>query len=279
MTVTYDYTGRTVLVTGGTRGIGAAIARAFHDAGATVTICARTPPGPVAAGEIRFVRADVRDPEDVDRLISGFDRLDVVVNNAGGSPYAPVDGTSPRLHARVIDLNLTAPLLVAQRAYPLLAASSGAIVMIGSVSGSRPSPGTAAYGAAKAGLHHLARCLAAEWAPRVRVNTVVVGLAATTGAAPHYDPHQDGPATDSHVPVRGGGSASTVPVIAGAPEPGETGAGRIGATIPAGRMVAPGDVARVCLWLAAPGYVTGAEVRVDGGGETPAWRHLTRRTR
>ncbi|NBF00660.1 SDR family oxidoreductase, partial [Nonomuraea sp. K271] len=133
----------------------------------------------VAAGQIRFVQADVRVPEDVDRLVSGFDRLDVVVNNAGGSPYAPLDGTSPRLHARVIDLNLTAPLLVAQRAYPLLAASCGAIVMIGSISGSRPSPGTAAYGAAEAGLHHLARCLAAEWAPQVRVNTIVVGLTAT----------------------------------------------------------------------------------------------------
>ncbi|MGP3928480.1 SDR family oxidoreductase [Nonomuraea sp. KM88] len=281
MTVTYDHTGRTVLVTGGTRGIGAAIARAFHDAGATVTICARTPPAetPTHPRGIRFVQADVRDPEDVDRLVSGFDRLDVVVNNAGGSPNAPVDGTSPRLHARVIELNLTAPLLVSQRAYPLLAASCGAIVMIGSVSGSRPSPGTAAYGAAKAGLHHLARCLAAEWAPRVRVNTIVVGLAATTGATPHYDPRQGGPATDGHVLVREGGPAGTVPLIAGAPGPDETGAGRIGATIPAGRMAAPGDVAQVCLWLAAPGYVTGAEVRVDGGGETPAWRHLTARSR
>ncbi|TDE16986.1 SDR family oxidoreductase, partial [Nonomuraea mesophila] len=150
---------------------------------------AQTPPASVAAGEIRFVQADVRVPEDVDRLISGFDRLDVVVNNAGGSPYAPLDGTSPRLHARVIDLNLTAPLLVAQRAYPLLAASCGAIVMIGSVSGSRPSPGTAAYGAAKAGLHHLARCLAAEWAPQVRVNTIVVGLTTTAAATTHYNPH------------------------------------------------------------------------------------------
>ncbi|WP_281284407.1 SDR family oxidoreductase, partial [Nonomuraea diastatica] len=266
----------------------------------------RTPPGPVAAGEIRFVQADVRVPEDVDRLVSGFARLDVVVNNAGGSPYAPLDGTSPRLHARVIDLNLTAPLLVAQRAYPLLAASCGAIVMIGSVSGSRPSPGTAAYGAAKAGLHHLARCLAAEWAPRVRVNTIVVGLAATTGATPHYEPHQGGTGSTAggHVLVRGAGPTGTAPAVGGDQEVGETGAGeletgetgaggmevggmetgdpeagemgtgRIGATIPAGRMATPGDVAQVCLWLAAPGYVTGAEVRVDGGGETPAWRHL-----
>ncbi|MEV4574518.1 SDR family oxidoreductase [Nonomuraea jabiensis] len=239
MTVTYDYTGRAVLVTGGTQGIGAGIARAFREAGADVTVCARREPAAPVPG-IRFARADVRVAEDVERLMSGFDRLDVVVNNAGGSPYAPLDGTSPRLHARVVELNLTAPLLVSQFAYPLLAAAGGAIVMIGSASGARPSPGTSAYGAAKAGLHHLARCLAAEWAPEVRVNTVVVGLAATEHAAPHYGGQEDG----------------------------------MGAAIPAGRMATPADVAAACLWLAAPGYVTGAEVRVDGGGEIPAWRHL-----
>ncbi|GAA2302481.1 SDR family oxidoreductase [Nonomuraea roseoviolacea subsp. roseoviolacea] len=256
MTVTYDYAGKVVLVTGGTKGIGAGIARAFQEAGATVVVCARTPPAggtgiAVAGGDrgaessrraavppIRFVRADVRDPEDVARLISGFDRLDVVVNNAGGSPHAPLDGTSPRLHARVIELNLTAPLLVSQRAYPLLKASGGAVIMIGSASGTRPSPGTSAYGAAKAGLHHLARCLAAEWAPEVRVNSVVVGLAATENAEDHYE----------------GGRAAAE------------------ATIPAGRMATPEDVARVCLWLGSPGYVTGAEIQVHGGGETPAWR-------
>ncbi|MEW9547803.1 SDR family oxidoreductase [Nonomuraea sp. NPDC050783] len=237
MTVTYDYTGRSVLVTGGTRGLGLGVARAFARAGAEVTVCARRPP---ERDEFRFVPADVREPADVERLVAAFDRLDVVVNNAGGSPYAPLEGTSPRLHARVIELNLTAPLLVAQYARPLLAAARGAVVMVGSVSGTRPSPGTSAYGAAKAGLHHLARCLAAEWAPEVRVNTVVVGLAATESAADHY-----------------GGAG-----------------GGLGAAIPAGRPAGPEDVARACLWLAAPGYVTGAEVRVDGGGEIPLWRGL-----
>ncbi|GAA1706842.1 SDR family oxidoreductase [Nonomuraea bangladeshensis] len=240
MTVTYDYTGRSVLVTGGTKGIGLGVARAFARAGADVTVCARHPP---ERAEFRFVPADVRAPEDVERLMAGFGRLDVVVNNAGGSPYAPLAGTSPRLHARVIELNLTAPLLVAQYARPLLAATRGAVVMIGSASGTRPSPGTSAYGAAKAGLHHLARCLAAEWAPEVRVNTVVVGLAATEAAA------------TGHYGDQGGDQG-------------------LGAAIPAGRLATPADVAEACLWLAAPGYVTGAEVRVDGGGEIPLWRNL-----
>lgn len=237
MTVTYDYTGRRVLVTGGTKGLGAGIAAAFAAAGADVTVCARGEPGALGNG-VRFVRADVRDADEVDRLIGGFDRLDVVVNNAGGSPYAMVAGTSPRLHARVIELNLVAPLLVSQRAHPLLAAAGGAIIMIGSASGTRPSPGTSAYGAAKAGLHHLASCLAAEWAPEVRVNTVVVGLAETENAGEHY-----------------GGAFE-----------------RMNATIPAGRMARPGDVAEACLWLGGPGYVTGAQILVHGGGETPAWK-------
>ena len=262
MTVTYDYAGKVVLVTGGTRGIGAGIATAFAAAGAEVIVCARRDPIPPpqpeprpepagappvpppsspprsAATGVRFVRADVRDADDLKRLFSGLDRLDVVVNNAGGSPYAPLDGTSPRLQARIVELNLIAPLLVAQRAYPLLAASGGSIVMIGSSSGGRPSPGTSAYGAAKAGLHHLANCLAAEWAPGVRVNTVVVGLAATEDSIEHY------------------------------------GGKDVGTAVPAGRMATPADVASVCLWLAEPGYVTGAQVHVHGGGEIPAWQHL-----
>ncbi|WP_344940281.1 SDR family oxidoreductase [Sphaerisporangium flaviroseum] len=254
--VSYDYAGRVVLVTGGSKGLGAGIASAFLGAGAEVVICARKPPErlprepdslPAGAGpsrQARFVAADVRDPGEVDRLFDEIEqvygRLDVVVNNAGGSPYALLDGTSPRLHAKIIELNLTAPLLVSQRARPLLTRSEGSIVMIGSVSGDRPSPGTSAYGAAKAGLHHLAECLAAEWAPVVRVNTVVVGLAETENAAAHYGGDFD----------------------------------RVAATVPAGRMARPGDVAEACLWLGSPGYVTGARIHVHGGGEVPAWRQL-----
>jgi NAD(P)-dependent dehydrogenase (short-subunit alcohol dehydrogenase family) len=257
MTISYDYGGRTVLVTGGTKGIGAGIAAAFLAAGAEVVVCARTDPGaPPAAGgrTASFVPADVRDPGQVDTLIEAVvarhGRLDVVVNNAGGSPYALAADASPRFHAKIIELNLTAPLHVAQRAHQVMRdqETGGAIVMIGSVSGVRPSPGTAAYGAAKAGLHHLAACLAAEWAPVVRVNSVVAGLVDTgTGQEEHYG----GPAAHAEV----------------------------SASVPAGRLAVPADIAAACLFLGAPeaAYVTGSTVTVHGGGERPAWSHIVER--
>src|SRR5712664_947013 len=140
MTVSYDYAGRSVLVTGGTKGIGAGIATAFLAAGADVVVCARKNPGelPSAGGRTAsFVAADVRDADQVaalaDTVIERHGRLDVVINNAGGSPYAMAATAPPRLHARIIELNLIAPLHVAQAAYNVMK-DGGSIVMIGSVS-------------------------------------------------------------------------------------------------------------------------------------------------
>src|SRR5205085_3526922 len=133
-----------------------------------------------------------RDPEQARRLITTaaglFGTVDVVISNAGGSPQAEAATASPRFHARVIELNLIAPLHVAQAANEImqLRPEGGSIIMIGSVSGVRPSPGTAAYGAAKAGLHHLVTTLAIEWGPRVRLNTVVPGFVATETTSDHY---------------------------------------------------------------------------------------------
>jgi NAD(P)-dependent dehydrogenase (short-subunit alcohol dehydrogenase family) len=238
-----DYTGQAVVVTGGTRGIGAGIATAFLAAGAHVLVCGRTEPGD---GQAEFFRADVRDPEQARALIAAaaarFGRLDVVVNNAGGAPPAPAATASPRFHAKVIELNLIAPLHVAQAANAVMqGGEGGSIIMISSVSGTRPSPGTAAYGAAKAGLTHLAVSLAMEWAPKVRVNTVVAGVVGTEYSAGHYG--------------------------------GEEAMAAAAASVPLGRMATPLDVANACLFLASPlaEQVSGAALLVHGGGERPAF--------
>ncbi len=150
------FAGRRVIVTGGTRGIGAGIARAFLRSGAHVLICGRREPAgdaarPAAGGrQAAFSQADVRDPEQARRLIAAgadlFGGVDVVISNAGGSPPAGAAAASPRFHARIIELNLIAPLHVAQAANAVMQdqPAGGSIVMIGSVSGTRPSPGTAA---------------------------------------------------------------------------------------------------------------------------------------
>ena len=243
-----------MIVTGGTRGIGAGIARAFLRSGARVLVCGRHDPegGPPAADgrTAVFKRADVRDPEQARALIATaaeeFGAVDVVVSNAGGSPEAEAATASPRFHSRVIELNLLAPLHVAQAANQVMQdqPGGGSIIMIGSVSGIRPSPGTAAYGAAKAGLHHLVTTLAIEWGPRVRVNTVVPGFVTTEDAAGHY------------------GTADRMAAIA--------------ATVPLRRMATPDDIADACLFLASPGaaYVSGATLTLHGGGEPPAFRSI-----
>jgi NAD(P)-dependent dehydrogenase (short-subunit alcohol dehydrogenase family) len=240
----YDYTGRTVLVTGGVRGVGAGIARRFLAAGARVVTSSRHA---VALDGAHHLTADVRDPEQVqalvDAVVERFGGVDVLVNNAGGTPPTDAATTPPRLHHKIVELNLLAPLHVAQAANAVMQGQDGggAIIMIGSVSGQRPSPGTAAYGAAKAGLEHLARSLAIEWAPAVRVNTVTVGLVATEQAHLHY------------------GDVDGVAAVA--------------ATVPLGRMASPEDVGDACLFLGSAGaaYVTGAALLVHGGGERPAF--------
>lgn len=230
--------GKVAVVTGGTRGVGAGIARALVEAGAEVVVCARRPPEvPVKGAE--FIPVDVRDPDTVHRLFDDLPRLDTLVNNAGGTPYRPLTAADAHRHARVIDLNLTAPLTVSLAAYEHLRRAGGTIVMIGSVSGSRPSPGSAAYGAAKAGLEHLARSMAVEWAPDIRVNTLVLGMVRTELSHLHY------------------GDADGIAAVA--------------RTVPLGRLAEPSDVGEAAVFLAsdAAAYITGASLHVHGGGERP----------
>jgi NAD(P)-dependent dehydrogenase (short-subunit alcohol dehydrogenase family) len=244
-----DLSGRVALVTGGSQGIGAGIAQVLVAAGATVVTCARSAVEAPTSGTTHL-QCDVRDPEAVASLVSSIveqhGRLDVLVNNAGGSPYALAADASPRFLEKILGLNLTAPLLVAQAANAVMQGQpdGGAIVNISSVSALRPSPGTTAYGAAKAGVDSLTRSLAVEWGPKVRINSIDVGLCRTEQTADHY------------------GGGDTVAAIE--------------ATIPLGRMAEPTEVGHVVAFLASDlaSYVSGATVECHGGGEPPVFLHV-----
>jgi len=248
MPLSLDLTGRVALVTGGSRGIGRGIAEVLLEAGATVVTCSRSEAQALPGSS--HVACDVRDADAVARMVDGIvadhGRLDVLVNNAGGAPYALAADASPRFHDKVLALNLQAPLLVAQAANAVMQRqdTGGSIVNISSISALRPSPGTAAYGAAKAGVDSLTRSLAVEWAPRVRINSVDVGLCRTGDTDDHYG--------------------------------GDERVAAIERTIPLGRMAVPAEVGRVVAFLASDlaSYVSGAQVACHGGGEPPIFLHV-----
>ncbi|NVK43232.1 MAG: SDR family oxidoreductase [Oceanospirillaceae bacterium] len=245
-----DFSGKVVIVTGGGKGAGRGISERFLAAGAEVLICGRSEPEslPAANGkEAHFMALDVRDPEQTQTLIDlareRFGRLDVLVNNAGGAPFAEAATASPRFSESIVRLNLLAPLNLAQQANTLMQKrqDGGVIINIASVSATRPSPGTAAYGAAKAGLLNLTESLAVEWAPKVRVVAVTAGMILTEQAALHYGD--------------------------------EAGVASVAATVPLNRLAQPSDIGDACLFLASPlaSYVSGSSITVHGGGEKPAF--------
>ena len=237
---------RVVFITGGGRGIGRGITARFVEQGAKVFICGRNQPDDLLEG-VTFLACDVRDADAVgavvEKVAADAGRLDVVINNAGGAPFAQAATASSRFSEKIVQLNLIAALHVSQAANAIMQTQDdgGVIINVASVSGTRPSPGTAAYGAAKAGLLNLTSSLAVEWAPKVRVVAVTAGLIRTEQAHLHYGD--------------------------------EEGIARVAATVPMGRMGTPADVANACLFLASPlaSYVSGSSITLDGAGERPAF--------
>jgi NAD(P)-dependent dehydrogenase (short-subunit alcohol dehydrogenase family) len=239
---------RVVLVTGGVRGVGAGISSVFADQGATVVTCARRP---VDGLPYEFHSCDVRNDDSVKALIEAIvarhGRLDVVVNNAGGSPYVLAADASAKFSTKIIELNLIGPLSVSQHANAVMQKQErgGNIINVASVSGRRPTPGTAAYGAAKAGVESLTSTLAVEWAPKVRVNSLVVGMVETEQSELFY------------------GDADSIAAIS--------------ANVPLGRLAKPSDVGWAAAFLAsdAASYISGASLEVHGGGEPPHYLATT----
>jgi 7-alpha-hydroxysteroid dehydrogenase len=185
--------GQVAVITGAGKGIGAGIARAFAEAGARVVLAART------RTDLEVVAADVAAlgsralvvPTDVldfgqlqqlaDAAMAGFGRIDVLVNNAGGSPPRPVATTSARDFEQALQFNVTTAFELSRICAPLIVESAGGgnILNISSIAGHKPAPCFAAYGTAKAALSFLTRELAAEFAPKVRVNAIAVGSTRT----------------------------------------------------------------------------------------------------
>jgi len=241
-------TDRVVLVTGGVRGVGAGISSVFAAQGATVVTCARRP---VEGFPYEFHSCDVRDDEAVGALIETITRdhgrLDVVVNNAGGSPYVLSGDSSAKFNTKIVELNLLGPLSMSIHANAVMQTqpNGGSIINIASVSGRRPTPGTAPYGAAKAGMESLTSTLAVEWAPKVRVNSVIVGMVETEQSELFYGDADSIAAISRHVPL--------------------------------GRLAKPADVGWAAAFLAsdAASYISGASLEVHGGGEPPHYLDTT----
>jgi len=243
--------GKRVLVTGGTRGIGRGIVRAFARAGAQVAACygrdeaaadALAAELKEMAGEHAVLKADVADAGEVDELMAEcrrrFGGLDAVVHNAGVISHVPFEELSPQEWRRVLDTNLTGAYLVTQKALPLLPEGGGSVVYVSSKVAEVGIALRAHYTAAKAGLAGLARSLCKELGPRgVRVNVVAPGVVATEALELLTDEQRE--------QMR-------------AKYAGLTALGRLGE---------PEEVADVVLFLSGDeaAYVTGETINVDGG--------------
>ncbi len=248
--------GRAAVVTGAGRGLGAAAAVALAEAGADVVISARSEEQLAkVAQEIEaagrravVVPADLSDLDAAAGLaeaaVSAFGRLDIVVNNVGGAMPRPFLDTAPRHLSRAFEFNVATAHSLTRAAVPhlLAAAENGttsAVINIGSTVGRVAGRGYLAYGTAKAALAHYTRLAAADLAPRIRVNGIAVGAAATSAL---------------DIVVSDDGLRQ-----------------QLEQSTPLARIGDPREVAAAVVYLAAPsgGYLTGKILEVDGGIQSP----------
>jgi 7-alpha-hydroxysteroid dehydrogenase len=240
--------GRTAIVTGAGKGIGRAIALALAEAGANVVVAARTQAEiDDTASEVRkrgsralAIPSDVMQREQLEQLVARtleeFGRIDVLVNNAGGSPPKPALRTSEREFETAFRFNVTTAFLLTRLAVPKMveSAGGGSVINISSVAGRNNAAGFVAYGTAKAALSFMTQQLAQDFAPKVRVNAIAVGSVETDALASVLTPQ----IKDAMV-----------------------------AMTPMARLGRVDDIAACALYLASPAssYVTGEIVGVNGG--------------
>jgi len=242
--------GKTALVTGASKGIGAAIARHLAAAGANVVVnYASSKAGAdkvvaaiaAAGGQAVAIQGDVAKPADIVRLLAetkkAVGRLDILVNNAGVYEFAPLEAITPEHFQRQFDVNVRGLLLVTQEAVKLFPETGGSIINIGSVVSSLTPPNGAVYTATKSAVDAITGVLAKELGPRkIRVNTLSPGIVETEGT-------------------------HTAGFIGSDFEKGAV------AQTPLGRTGQPDDIAKVAVFLAsdAAGWITGEQLRAGGG--------------
>jgi len=247
----FQLTDQVAVITGAGRGIGAASARVLAEAGADIVLASRTREQlDLVADEVRamgrralVVPLDVNELTELDRLVAEtvehFGRLDIVVNNAGGSMPRPFLDTSAGFMERAFHFNVTTAFALTKAATPHLLTSGGSVVNISSAIGRLRDRGFVGYGTAKAALTHMTRLLAADLAPKVRVNAIAVGSTATSALEVVLENDALHDEMVRRTPLR--------------------------------RLGDPDDIALGVLYLASAGssWVTGKILEIDGGLEEP----------